>query len=76
MFGLLSRDSFGSLTTCFTSGILVSYHLEVQQPSVFDCERIEAGCAASSARQGTSQGAAQVVCRVLDGKSPALAHKT
>ena len=64
-----------TLTTPSASGLFVSHHLEVQQPSVFDCQGIEAGCAAGSARQGTSQGAAQVVCRVLDGKSPAFASK-
>jgi hypothetical protein len=59
-----------------TAGVFISYHTQVQQPSVFDCQRIAAGCAPDSARQGTSQGAAQVVWSVSDGKSPAPADKT
>ena len=47
-----------------------------QQPSVFDCQRVETECAVGSARQGTSQGTAQVVCGVSDGKSPPPPHQS
>jgi len=68
---MLSSDA--TLTTTSAAGIFISHHAQVQQPSVFDCQGVAAGCVALSARLGTSQGAAQVVCGVSDGKSPASA---
>ena len=43
------------LTTPTAAGLFISHQPEMQQPSVFDCQGVEAGCAAGSARQGTSQ---------------------
>jgi hypothetical protein len=50
------------LATPTAAGVFLSHHTQVQQPSVFDCQRVAAGCASGSARQGTSQSAAQIVC--------------
>ena len=71
-----SRHCYVPLATPASAGLFVSHHLEVQQPSVFDCQGIETGCAFVSVFQSTSEGAAQVLCGVSDDKSPALVDKT